>query len=384
MEYTMPTDIKTKVIMPDKAVLAEDNWRARLGTGTALIPPAVDESPDEEFIEESAADRVFTILEASRDVERAVVKLFRMTGANKYAWLEDYTPDEFETGGYRMIRDTFGNGEYEIRLYGIHPRLQQFRVLAKPRITIEGAPDKPAADAAPAVAPELVAMLKSQQESQAAILAALNNRPDQMAQLSGLITMMGAMREAFGLNNPPAPTSEKSSIAEVVAAVKELRAVSSELNPEPAGDPSDPATLLPGIMDLVKTAMQSRAQDASQTQELPSVLMPAEYADLSTPSPAGDPVSLCVTPEDMKALGMNPIQLLTLQGNLAKLAKMADDAADPVAGAALLRDKLPAQFAPYLASPQWWPMLNAVAPGVATEPRRAWFTAARDRALKVT
>ncbi len=131
------------------------------GWGVPVNGAAHDAVPlEDDEAEETPADRVRAVLDMVRDSERAEVKLFRVTGPNQYGWCEDYSIEQFEAGGFGMIRDNWGPGEYEIRLYSVHPVHNRFMVRAKPRIKIEANPNaKPAAPAAPAVDPAMREML---------------------------------------------------------------------------------------------------------------------------------------------------------------------------------------------------------------------------------
>lgn len=361
---------------PRAARASDANWQTQIkANGEAPSLPALPLEDDD--ASDSPVDRVFAILDANRDAERAVVKLFRVTGANKYEWCDDYPVPDFESGGFRMIRETWGPGDYEIRLYGVNAR-GMYGVLAKPRVTVAPSPNAvKVAPAAPAVSPELLAMMRQMQEQNAAIVSALSQRPDPMANMQTTFAILAQAKDLFGGG------SQKSSIGEIVAAMRELRAVNEEINPAPPGDPDNPMSLLPGVFDLVKSAMENRAQVAATAP--PVTLSPAFVPPVSLPATiAAAPVALPASeqPSNVDPNAMNVLTLMTLRAQFNELCALADRNADASEGAAMLYEKLPDDMIPLLRAPNWFEMLQQFVPEAATDARRAWLTAARDIALR--
>lgn len=361
--------------MPD---ITPENWQTPIKATGGEPSPLAMFANDEPL--ETPVDRVFAILDANRDAERAIVKLFRVVGANKYEWCDDYPVPDFESGGFKMIRETWGPGEYEVRLYGLNER-GLFTVLAKPRVNVAPSPNaaKPAAPAAP---PEMLAMMRQMQEQNAAIVAALSQRPDPMAQMQSTFAILSQARELFGGGNA---SGQKSSIREVVEAMRELRAVNEEINPQAgAVDPDNPMALLPGVLDLVKTAIGNRDTQAAQPAP-PVKLAPLALAPVTLPpsiAVAEDAAANVTANETPDAHAMNVLTIMSLRAQLGELCRLADRAAPVADGAALLYEKLPDEFVSLLAAPNWWEMLGQVAPDAATPARRAWLTQARDLALR--
>lgn len=363
------------------------DWRVQVPPSGAVQPPLFD---DDEPPEESPVDRVFAVLETARTAERATVKLYRV-GAKpgQYAWCDDYTIEEFEAGGFAMIREKWGPGEYEIRLYAIRPTDGRFGVLSKPRITIEAgiiaqqyqiAPPAP-----PAVDPAMREMLAQMANTQAAMLQALTQRPDPMANMQQMLTLAASFKQAFGSGE-----SSKSTITEIVGAIRELKGAATELIPDkPGDDDSDnPMKLLPSVLDLVgKFAPQPVQQAQPAAPFFPPVALPPALA--VNPAPAApETVSLPVTqtapaqstndaPSDDE---MNALQLVLFRGYLSKLCAMSA-AGNVEAAAEFALQKLPDEAFDVLEMPNWFELLAQFYPGAAQH--REWLDKVRARVLQL-
>jgi len=346
---------------------------------------------------------VFAVLAEARGADRAVVKLFRVTGPNKYGWCADYSVEEFEAGGFAMIRRDWGAGEYEIRLYAPHPVLGGFKVRAKPRITIEADPRasaEPQGTRAAAAAPsELLLVLRQMQESQAAMLQAITQRapaPDPLASLQQVIGLAGAMRSAFA----PTDAAPRNNLGEIIGAIKELRAAADEINPPApaAADPDNPMAMLPGILETVRAfapAVGSGAAPAqAPVQAFPPVTLPPSFAaPPSDPNPAHmaaqgsapDPLSFAQrnpatsSQSTNEESGVNALGIVALQGYLRSLIMMAQANRPPEEGAKLIYEKLPDDLLDLMDLDTWFDLLAQVAPEV--KPHEAWMRAARDKAI---
>lgn len=370
--------------------LENEEWRLQVPPKTgAMLPPDFD---GDEVPEESPVDRVFAVLETARTAERATVKLYRVgTKPGQYSWCDDYTIEEFEAGGFAMIREKWGPGEYEIRLYAIRPTDGRFGVLSKPRITIEAGLDAQrnpiAPPAPPAVDPAMREMLAQMAQSQQAMLQALTNRPDPMAQIQNVIALAGAMRQAFGGGE-----SSKSTITEIVGAIRELKGAANELVPGAAEEKEpSPLSMLPQVLDVVGKFAPAFAQQNAQpvaaqpVPHFPPVALPPAIA--GNPTPAVDPaVSSPVAqpaqgPSDVPSDDeMNAIQIVLFRGYLSKLCAMSA-AGNVEEAASYVVDKMPNEAIDVLEMPNWFEMLAQFYPGAA--PHREWLDKVRARVLQM-
>jgi hypothetical protein len=380
----MPT--KRPAAEPGEQIENED-WRVQLKPAAGL--PVVDADLDDELpFEETAVDRVFSVLETARSAERATVKLYRITKPGAFSWCDDYTVDEFESGGFAMIREKWGAGEYEIRLYAIRPADGRFGVMAKPRITIEASNDpakNPIVPAAPAVDPAMREMLAQMANTQAAMLQALTNRPDPMANMQQMLALAASFKQAFGDSSP----RPQNTISEIMGAIREMKAVAEEISPPKAEDsPDSPWKMLPGVLDLVgKFAPQFQGQQApalpAPETGFPGVTLPQSFDVPATPQENPAPVSLPVAapstdiPSDEE---MNALQVVLMRGYLAKLCAMSATG-NVEDGAQFAIDKLPDEAIEVLENPAWFEALSGFYPGAA--PHRAWLTAVRDRVIQI-
>lgn len=367
------------------AQIENPEWRVQVPTGAGPIVESV--SDDEPPPEESAVDRVFSILENARSAERATVKLYRISKPGSFSWCDDYTVDEFESGGFAMIREKWGAGEYEIRLYAIRPSDGRFGVMAKPRIVIEPSNDpakNPAVPVAPAFDPAMREMLSQMAANQAAVLQALTQRPDPMENMQQMLTLAASFKQAFGGGESSA---QKSSISEIVQAVRELREVSKEINPEKESDDdsSSPMKLLPSVLDLVGrfapqhgSAAQIHQQPA--TLDFPPITLPANFSSaepLTNQASDSLPVAQPAT-DDPSDEEMNALQMVLMRGYLSRLCAMSA-AGNVEAAAQYAFDKLPDDAFEVLENPAWFEALSSFYPGAANH--REWLTKVRDRVI---
>jgi len=68
------------------------------------------EIPDE--IEETATDRVASMLAGINGLERSELKVYKLNqGSLEYC--QGFKPEQFEEGNFDLLRDRFGHGEFE-------------------------------------------------------------------------------------------------------------------------------------------------------------------------------------------------------------------------------------------------------------------------------
>lgn len=349
--------------------LDDDEETARPIPGTRQLL----ETPEPEDVEQTVIDRLRGVL-ASNPADRVKVKIYRVDPKTpgRLAWCQDYTPGEFEAGDLEMIRTTWGPGVYQIRIIGATG------IAARTDVTISA----PLAPANPAPVPVVQDSGVSQAlqmlaESQAAILQALQNRPDPTAQMMASFELMKAMREAMGPTvQPVAPpvSSPVTQLQEMLTTMRLFKEAAKEVeNPESA-EPSL-MSLLPGVLDLVKTGIQGQP-----TQSLPapiaipaSIEHPARVAH--NPAPESAPISVPETSES------DEMMILILRGQLATLCKMAADGKPAAEGGEFLYENLPDELLPHLSNESWFELLAQFAPIV--RKHEAWIREAKTEADKL-
>lgn len=333
--------------------------------------PMVAPDPD---IEETATDRVSAMLAQAQGADRAEVNVYRMVnGAREYC--RKFRPDEFEDGSFDMLREMFGPGEYELRLYATDPATRKFTVRNLTRIKISEV-KTPARAELPSGLSQVLSTIAQGQERMLTALVEMKQAPqkDPMEEMSRMLTMMTAMREAMGLNQTQA--REKSSIGEIVSAIRELRGAAEELTPQTEKEPESLVGMLPKVLELVQAGQQAQ-------QSAPP--------DLSGMMPQGDPGAVLspvtIPPSMIQTPAANttedePVKLTTafkLRAYLKALIDMAK-ANDPVPKAAqFVYEKLPDDLLDMMELPAWFEMLASVAPEV--RDHREYITKVRDAAM---
>lgn len=328
------------------------------------------QAPDEPEFDQTPAERILAMLPNFSESERSSVKLYRVTGPNKYTWLNDYSCEDFEAQGFAGIRNEWGAGEFQVRLYATLPGDSTYCVRAKENITIEASKIA----SAPIVQQqnnELAQVLNMLAQGQQKLLEALTNKPppDPMGEMQKMLGLMATMREAMGLNVQQQP--QKSNLTEILETVRELRSVSEELNPkpEPVGDPENPMTMLPQLLEIVKMGM------GQQTQRHPQNYPPVAQPQLQAPPPL--PNHQPPEPQGTEDVNFNLIN--TLKTNLNHLIGKALAGADVQETAQYVYDELPDEMIDALFDDSWWEALKMLAPEV--EPHHEWFVKVRDAAL---
>lgn len=338
------------------------------------------ETPD--ATEETAVDRIATMLHDVAGGERADVNVYRVEPEGM-VFCAKFAPDEYEAGGLDMVRRRFGPGEFEIRLYGTRPGETRYTVRAKTRVRI--ADDRAAVDALGGAAPgdpvaRALQALADGQAQIAELIAAQRDvqRVDPLEQVRNTVELMTLMRGAMGEPSP------RSSITELIAGVRELREVAGELVPggaekEKPGDRS--MEIFQSIAGMVASAMQQRAQNPA-----PALAGPGRAGG---PAPAFPAVSMAKPDEAAKTSQPAAAQpetdapeVLELRAHLAALVSLASvkkPATTVEAGAELVYEKCPDEVIEFLRGEQWFDLLKTLAPDV--EPHKAWFDKVRKQAL---
>ena len=321
--------------------------------------------PDQEDIEETATDRVASILRRAHDSGGGQLRVYKIDKGS-LVWCETYTPEQFEAGDLPMLRDTFGPGDYELRLYGPHPVTSKYGVIAKTRVVIaqalKTAPDLRRDDG-------LAQVLATIAEGQRAMLQALTERPQQKdptEEMTKMLGLMVTMRQAMGIDAQP-----RSQITEIVSAIRELREASEEINPEKESNDSLLGAL-PQVLDVVKAGM---SQQQAQAQPMPLVELPPSIASAPIPQPQPQPNP---QPNEEQAV-FNPLVILQLKAYLKTLVNMAETNQPVEKCAAFVYDKMPDEIVELMSLDNWFELLLEVAPEVSKH--ESWFVQVRNAAL---
>lgn len=324
-------------------------------------PPADDE--------QSSSDRVMELLGDVANDARAKVSIYRIMIGGKQAFCDELSPEEFEAGGVKLIRDRFGDGEFLVKVYGTIPGTNRFAIRARANITVDKqrAPVAPASGSTDALAEPL----RQLAENQARMLEAITNRPvaDPMANMTQMLSMMTAMRAAMGLDKPQ---EKRSTIGELADAMREMRDMKGLMEGEPADD---------SLTGMVKTVLPQIAsmigQQRQQPQSFHVIAPPPGIAIATAPTTDTQPQQPTIEGEDM---GMREtMAAIVLKGYLAALFVLAEKGGSVEVGAELIAEKLPDELLDLMELPTWFEMLLQIEPKAAAH--QAWLTAARDRAL---
>lgn len=325
--------------------------------------------PDQEEIEESATDRVASILRRAHSAGGGKLKVYKIDKGS-LVWCETYTPEQFEEGDLPMLRETFGPGDYELRLYGPNPETSKFGIIAKTRVVIAGAlktaPDHRRDDG-------LAQMLATIAEGQRAMLQALTERPapkDPTEEMTKMLGLMVTMRQAMGIDAQP-----RSQITEIVSAIRELREASEEINPEKDA-PDSLLGALPKVLEVVQAGMN---QQQAQPQAMPMVELPPSMAaaPIPQPRPQSQPEPQPQPSEDNAVF--NPLVILQLKAYLKTLLNMAQSNKPIEAGAQFVYDKMPDEIVELMGLDSWYDLLAEVAPEC--KAHKDWLTKVRDQAM---
>lgn len=327
-----------------------------------------DELDEFDEPEQTDVDRVAALLEMAGGVGRASVKVYRMDNG-KAVFCESYQPSEFEDGDFSMIRENFGAGAFRVMLYGLHPATGNFGRIRIIDVTIAEKRGVVASNPAQ-VDNGMAQILKGIADGQAAMLAALiesKNVPqrDPLEEMGKMFAFMATAREAMGMN-VPAPA--KSSIAEMMEAIRDMRSVAAEL--APGGSDAEPSltSMLPQVLDVIKTGLDQRAapQGAIPQVVTPASLQNAQSAPQETSNLQGENV-------------FNPMLFLQLRGYFKALIEMASTGKSTDEGAAYVAEHLPDDLVEMMELPNWFDLLKAVDAAVA--PHEVWVTEARNKVI---
>lgn len=336
-----------------------------------------DPTQEEEEPPQSPADRVMAMI-AEHDINdaRAYVRVSRQEEGNRTSWCKDYSISDFERGGYEMVRRHWGGGEYQIIVYGTVPGTKRFTIRTRAQVQLNE-PLTPI-DGNPAQSPtsDLSAILTAMQESNRAMLEAIQaSKPapvDSMAQMSGMLAMMKAMREAMGLDAAPKGGNQLKEIIEGVRAIQEVKDMVS-----PPDTPETPMGMVTQMLPLLQTAMAQRNQQSAQ-QPARAPQIPMKFPTVDLP-PGAQTIVPAPTPPENETV--NPIAILALKAHLATLLQMGKEGKPAQDGADLLYEHLPDDFFTILAQPNWLELLKMVTDANTVDGIKDWLLMARNRML---
>lgn len=367
--------------MATRRKTAAQEWAANeLMALEAAQAAAAAEAEPEEPIEETPTERISTLLSLANGEDKAYIACYRLNkGTLEYC--KRYQPTEFEDSSFDLIRDDFGAGEYELRLYGNDPRTNRWTLRKRTRIQMAEVPKKPDQAALPNGLSQVLSTIAQGQQQMLDALVQMKQQPqkDPMDEMTKMLSMMTMMREAMGLNQAQPAASGKSSIGEIVEAIKELRGAAAEVMPEK----EEPGLMgmLPKVIELVAAGQAQQGQQGAQMMQMPPtyqddmggvlspVTMPAAFqtAQANTEQPNQD--------DDE----MNPMGVFKLRGYLKNLVGYAQRNAPIEEAAQYVYEKIPDELIDIMELPTWFSVLSAVASEV--RPHQVYLTQVRDAAI---
>jgi len=328
--------------------------------------------------EETSSDRVATLLDLAAGDDRAYVAVYRINkGQREYC--RRYQPTEFEDGSFDMIRETFGSGEYELRLYGTNPSSGKFVVRRLTRISMADMKNNPEQNAIPSGLSQMVQTISQGQQQMLDAIVQMKQQPqrDPMEEMTKMLSMMTMMREAMGMNQ----MHQKSSIGEVVDAIKELRGAAAEVLPEKDSEPESLMGMLPKVLEIVSQSQsQNTASGAMQMQ--PNMNMqPGQSGILSTVTL---PPTFAATADNQTTQDdddMNPFGAIKLRGYAKNLCEFAEKNAPIDQAAQYVYENIPDDLIDIMETDAWFAVFAAVYSAV--KPHREYLQKVRDAALKM-
>jgi hypothetical protein len=339
----------------------------------ALESYSIKTMEEDDPIEETATDRVAAMMSGAGPDERAEVKVYRIN-SGQLEYCAGYKPDEFESGNFDLLRDRFGAGVYELRLYATNPTSKKFAVRQKLRVTI--VEDKHAASSSNlgnGMAQVLQTIAQGQQQMLEALVS-IKSAPakDPMEEMTKMMGMMTMMREAMGLNQPQG--REKSSIGEIVSAIRELRGAADEIAPQDK-EPDGLMSVLPKMLELVSKGQQSQ-QEAQQAVHFPPVQLPPSFQAPAQPEPQEQAPA---TPQTQEESDMKMFTAIKLKSYLKTLIDLAVKKTPIYEAAEFVYVKIPDELIEIMALDNWFDLLSFVAPDV--KDHKEWLEQVRDAAL---
>jgi len=349
------------------------------------------EIPDE--IEETATDRVASMLAGINGLDRAELKVYKIKdGSLEYC--QGFKPEQFEEGNFDLLRDRFGHGEFELRLYATHPQTRKFGIRSKLRVKMSEVNRAAMNEGLPSGIAQVLGAIAQGQSQMLDALVQMKQQPqkDPMEEMTKMLSMMTMMRQAMGMDGQQ---RSGSSIGEIVEAIRELRSAADEVSPQ-REEPESMMAMLPKVLDIVSAGMskgQAQAQpepEAFHQLDLPPAFAQAPQQAQAQPQaepqaqpayqPNPEPEPTQTTPQSEEQMQFGKY-LFKLRAYLSALVDMATRAIPPEKTAEFVVDKLPDELLEIMELPNWFEQLAAVAPEVKNH--EVYLRQVRDIALSM-
>lgn len=354
---------------------------------TQALQPAHSSDEDSEV---SLADRLRELIagDAGASVK---IKLYRInTRTGTMEWCRDYMGQELQNGDLEPIREEWGAGMYELRIYG------RQGLLGKPRVSIAETarpqqyaqqPAQPAADSGIERALMMLA------ESQRAILDRLSAPPppppDPMQMMVQMGTVFATMRQAFA---PAGETGTSKSpfdqVKELLQVTREVKSAARELQDDsPASEPESVMGLAGKALDAIRMLAPAQQAQALQAVQHPQHFPPVQplHVPASIP-PAHNPTTDPAMPAPVESTAAatpagESIEQMELRQAIELLCAMAAAGRNPAEGGRVIFERLPDELIDHMENPNWFPLVCQVFPGL--QPHEAWMRSAKAEADKL-
>jgi hypothetical protein len=348
------------------------------------------EIPDE--IEETATDRVASMLAGINGLDRAELKVYKIKdGSLEYC--QGFKPEQFEEGNFDLLRDRFGHGEFELRLYATHPQTRKFGIRSKLRVKMSEVNRAAMNDGLPSGIAQVLGAIAQGQSQMLDALVQMKQQPqkDPMEEMTKMLSMMTMMRQAMGMDNQP---RAGSSIGEIVDAIRELRSAADEVAPQ-RDEPESMMAMLPKVLDIVSAGMgkgQAQAQAQPEPEEIQPVQLPPSFYQQPQPQQSNQPVPVApAAPAPQPIIENQQPQtedevnhlkyIFKLRAYLSALVDFAVKLAPAETAAQFVVDKLPDELIEIMELPNWFEQLSHVAPEV--KKHEEYLRKVRDLALSM-
>lgn len=344
------------------------------------------EIPEE--IPETATDRVSAMLATASGLERSELKVYRLNqGTLEYC--KGYKPDQFEDGNFDMLREQFGPGEYEMRLYGPHPVTKKFGVRNQVRIKFAHQTEIKHSELPSGLAQVLGTIAQGQAQMLDALVQ-MKQQPqkDPMEEMTKMLGMMTMMRQAMGMDGQQSRAG--SSISEIVGAIRELRSAADEVSPQ-REEPETMMAMLPKVLDIVSAGMgkaQAQAQPEQPQDFQPVQLPPSFYQPEQSSQPVPEAPAVPAPgpiPQNQQPQTEDEVNhlkyIFKLRSYLSALVDFAVKLAPAETTAQFVVDKLPDELIEIMELPNWFEQLAQVAPEV--KKHEEYLRKVRDLALSM-
>jgi hypothetical protein len=348
------------------------------------------EIPDD--VEETATDRVASMLAGINAAERSELKVYKLNqGSLEYC--QGFKPEQFEEGNFDLLRDRFGHGEFELRLYATHPTTRKFGIRSKLRVKMSEVRAPAPGDNLPSGLAQVLGTIAQGQAQMLDALVQIKQAPakDPMEEMTKMLTMMGMMRQAMGVDNQP---RGGSSISEILGAIRELRSAADEVAPQ-REEPETMMAMLPKVLDIVSAGMnrgQAQTHPEPEQQDFQPVQLPPSFAQAQAqPTLDQQPAEMPAVqtpgpiPQNQQPQTEDDVNhlkyIFKLRSYLSALVDFAVKLAPAETTAQFVVDKLPDELIEIMELPNWFEQLAQVAPEV--QKHEEYLRKVRDLALSM-